>query len=149
MVAFRVLTQEIIAQQLSGTIKAHEMVCWEMLVSLGHDPMEYGLRFAVSDSDNAAEVSMADYQGRLINAYAMAGVSSPTFAADLTDEQKIASTEKGLARIEEKIAERCGEHGVDPADLVEGWTGTEGQQELEDLLALALKAHAVLAALGA
>lgn len=147
MVAFRVLTQELIAQQLTGTINGHERSVWEFMVSLGNDPRVTNLGFTVSDEEDSAQVSAADYVHRLKNAYTMAGISEPVYGETMTSQQKIDATEAGLLRIEELAASRCAELGVDPGDLVEGWTAAEGQEELDVLLALMLNANAILDAL--
>jgi len=149
MVAFRVLTQELIAAQLTGTINGHERSVWEFMVSLGHDPRVKNLGFTVTNEEDSGQVSAGDYVNRLKNAYAMAGISAPVYGSTMTSDQKIAATEAGLLRIEEQAASRCAELGVDPSDLVEGWTAGEGQEELEDLLALMLNANAILDALNA
>jgi len=126
MVAFRIVNSAAVAEQVVETIKLHESRCWTNCLLLGIDPrtfkMDYEVPAPVDDEEQDGENSLYDFQERARNGYALAGRSDFAFGDCLDHDTKVYATEFAIEALEALLLERCVEHGLDPADIDEGWS---------------------------
>jgi len=155
MVAFRHLTPDLIADDVSLTLNGHEAKIWQHATRLGIDPRSFKLDYVIptpdsEDDEQLLENTLFEWQRKMLVAMEIAGESPSSFGSFTTGEEKMAALETALQQIEVTVASTCARQGIEPADIVEGWTATTDEEEdkkLEDLVAIMYKARSVIDAL--
>lgn len=140
MVAFRALTAQDLSSNLARVLQNLETKAWELALSLGMDPRTFDFTYTLpeptpSNDEQQAEKDLLSYQERLLNAYEMASVASPRLGVHMNENNVAEASKAALAGNEQLLAQRCGEYGINPADLTRGWkSDDEAKKDLEIIL---------------
>jgi len=140
MVAFRALTAQDLSSNLARVLQNLETKAWELALSLGMDPRTFDFTYTLpeptaNNDEQQAEKDLLSYQERLLNAYEMASVATPRLGVHMNEKNVAEASKAALAGNEQLLAQRCGEYGINPADLTRGWkSDDEAKQDLEIIL---------------
>lgn len=130
MVAFRMITSNVVAEQVAETIKLLEARCWQNCLLLNVDPRTYTLSYTIppkanEDDQQEGENELFDFQARVKNGYSLAGIDDYNYGDHLDTATKVHQTEQAIVALETLLVQRCAEHGLNPNDLGPDWDGGE------------------------